>query len=325
MRAPAHRVIYTHGGGRLGNQVLRFMHWIAWARAHPLEVEVLNLAFWPFARYFALWRDHPGCIFPTRDGDADWVARHYGDLARVRTVLDNRNRLPRAVQAAGRWLPGWQGIELDIAGNESLALDDPAFMDRVRRRSVTTCCGWRIAGWGLVAEHQMDLRELFRPAPEFEQPAARFMGALRETYDMLFGVFIRQSDYQVWEDGRFYFSTEQYVRWIRQVLDLHSGERIAFVLASEVRQEPGFFKGLPCFFASGTLNGGGHWFESWVELSLCDMIITPPSTFSATAAFLGGVPLWPVLSNEQMMNVDQPMEEGILDAARHPEFSRAVK
>jgi hypothetical protein len=85
------------------------------------------------------------------------------------------------------------------------------------------------------------------------------------------------------------------------------------------------FAGLPCFFATGTLNAGGHWFESWVELSQCDVIVTPPSTFSATAAFVGGVPLWPVLSADQMMAPEQRIEDGMVGAARHPLFSRSVK
>jgi hypothetical protein len=325
MKTPAHRVIYTHGGGRLGNQVVRFAHWIAWARAHETEVEVLNLAFWPFARYFGVWREHPGCVFPVRDGNADGLARRVATHPRLSSAMEGRNRLQRAVQAAGRWLPGWQSIELDIAGGESLDLDDPAFLARVRRRAVTTCCGWKIASWRLVAEHTTELRALFRPALEFEKSAANFIDGLRQRHDVVIGVFMRQSDYREWRGGRFYFSTAQYAAWIRQLIDLHAGKRVAVVIASEVRQDPAVFEGLPCFFASGTLNAGGHWFESWVELSLCDVIVTPPSTFSATAAFLGGLALWPVVSADQVMSFDQIIEDGMVGAARDPVFSCSVK
>jgi hypothetical protein len=325
MKAPAHRVIYTHGGGRLGNQVLRFAHWIAWARAHAEDVEVLNLAFWPFARYFALWGKHPGCVFPVRRGRADWLALRCAATPRLRRAMEGRNRLQHAVQAAGRWLPGWQAIDLDVASGESLDLDEPGFLARVRRRAVTTCCGWRIASWRLVAEQEARLRVFFRPAPVFERSAAEFIDELRQRHDLVIGVFIRQSDYREWDDGRFYFSTSQYVAWIRQLLELHEGRRVAIVIASEVWQDPALFEGLPCFFASGSLNADGHWFESWVELSRCDLIVTPPSTFSATAAFVGGVPLWPVLSTDQVMAFEQRLEDGMVGAARHPLFSRSVK
>src|SRR4051812_24420766 len=115
MNPPRHTVIYTHGGGRLGNQVMRFAHWMAWAGAHASEVEVINFAFWPFAHYFAVWRDHPGCVYPLRKGRADWLARRRAGLPRrVREWTEERSRLQRVVQAAGHWRPGWQAIELDI-------------------------------------------------------------------------------------------------------------------------------------------------------------------------------------------------------------------
>src|ERR1019366_8455995 len=113
------------------------------------------------------------------------------------------------------------------------------------------------------------------------------------------GVHIRQSDYRQWDNGRFYFSTAQYAGWIRQLVDLHPGRRIAVVVASDEWQDPAQFAGLPIYPATGNPNAGGHWFENWIELSLCDIVVCPPSTFSATAAFLGEVPLWPVMAEDQ--------------------------
>ncbi len=326
MKRSAHTVIYTHGGGRLGNQVMRFAHWIAWARAHPGEVEVLNFAFWPFAGYFGVWREHPGCVYPLHVGWADRLARWRAALPRpLRDWSEARSRLPRVVQAAGRWRPGWQAVELDIAREESADLNAPEFLARIARRPVTTCCGWKIASWKLVAEQQAGLRELFRPAPEFARRSADFITALRRRHTVLIGVLIRQSDYRQWDDGRFYFSTDRYVAWIRQLLDLHGGRSAGVVVASEDRQDPALFAGLPVYFASGNPEAGGHWFENWVELSRCDFVVSVPSTFSATAAFLGGVPLWPVVEAGQNMAFDQLIEDGMIGAARHPAFSRAVK
>ena len=326
MKSPAHTVIYTHGGGRLGNQVVRFLHWLAWARAHAGQVEVLNFAFWPYAQYFSHWREQPGCLFPERPGRADGLARRWAAAPRRLFAFgESRGRLARAVQAAGRWRPGWQAIALDVAQGEGIDLEDPEFFARVARRPVTTCSGWKIAGWRLVAEQQAELREYFRPVPAPTRRAVEFLANLRRRHDVVIGLFIRQSDYQVWHDGRFYFSTGQYAAWIRQLLDLHGGRRGAIVVASEERQDPAVFAGLPVFFATGSPNAGGHWFESWVELSLCDFIVSPPSTFSATAAFLGGLPLWPLLAADQNLAPDQLLADGMIGAARHPVFSLAVR
>lgn len=321
MSRPPHQIIYTHGGGRLGNQVIRFAHWIAWALEHAGEVEVLDLAFWPHARDFAVWRAHPGCVFPIRAGRADrWATRFPGMLR----ALEKNSRLPRAVQAAGRVWPGRQAVDLDVAREESLALDAD-FLGRARRRAVTCVCGWKIANWALVERRDAAVRECFRPAPEHAQAAAEFVGGLRRAHDLVIGVQLRQSDYRAWHDGRFLFSAEQYAAWLRQIAALHPGRRVAFVVTSEVAQEPAVFAGLPVFFAGGSANAGGPAIRSWAELALCDVIVSPPSTFSATAAWVGGVALWPLAAADQAMALAQIFSGGIVAAARHPLFSLAVK
>lgn len=321
MNRPPHQIIYTHGGGRLGNQVIRFAHWIAWALEHAGEVEVLNLAFWPHAQDFATWRLHPGCVFPVRAGRADSIAINSPRLLRA---LEKNSRLPRVVQAAGRVWPGWQAVTLDIAREESLALD-AVFLTRVKQHAVTTCCGWKIANWPLVEKHEACVRDLFRPAPEHAAAAAAFIAGLRRAHDLVVGVQIRQSDYLAWQEGRFLFSAPQYATWMRQIVALQPGRRVAFVVTSEVTQEPDAFAGLPVFFAGGSANTGGPAMRSWAELALCDLIVSPPSTFSATAAFLGGVPLWPLTAADQTMARDQIFSGGMVAAARHPTFSLAVK
>ncbi len=326
MSQPAHTVIYTHGGGRLGNQVMRFAHWIAWARAQAGEVEVLNLAFWPYADFFAEWKNHPGCLYPVGGGWSDRLAQLRAVLPGwLRAMSEKNTRLPRVVQAAGHWWPGWGAVELDIVREESADLADPLFYAQVTRRAVTTCCGWKIACWPMVAAQQADLRPFFQPAAPFARPAEAFVGGLRAQHDLVIGVLIRQSDYREWNDGRFYFPTTQYATWIRQLLDLHPGRRVAFVVASEEWQDPACFAGLPVWLATGNPRSGGHWFENWVELSLCDFIVTAPSTFSATAAFLGAVPLWPVVAAGQNLAFDQLIPDGLIGAARHPVFSLVVK
>jgi len=323
---PPHTVIYTHGGGRLGNQIVRFAHWISWARAHEGQVEVLDMAFWPYARYFAGWREHPGCVYPMRASRADRYARWYSALPEwIRQKGQSRDRLARMIYASRRGQPGWQEVTLDIGKGESIELGDPEFFQRIARVPMTLCSGWKIADWPRFAREQAELRKFFAPAPKYAARSDAFMAALRAKHDFVAGLVIRQSDYRAWMDGRFYFSTEQYVAWIRQLLDLHPGRRAAVVVASEERQDPALFAGLPCYFASGAGGQGGHWFESFAELAQCDLVLSPPSTFGASAAFVGGIPLWPLSAIDQNLAVSQILEDGMAGAARHPVFSHAVK
>lgn len=326
MTAAPHTLIYTHGGGRLGNQIMRATHWIAWARTHEGQVDVVNFGLWPFAHLFAHWREHPGCMFPLRAGAPDRLARwRIAWPTALRNPLETHYRWQRAVHTAGRWWPGWQAITLDDVKGEQVDLGDPAFFARVAQSPVTMCCGWEYACWRLVAQQQAALRGYFEPAAEFARPAENFMAGLRARHDLVVGLLIRHSDYRTWDGGRFYFSTARYAEWLHQLVALHPGRRVAVVVASEERQDPSCFAGLPCHFATGTPNVGGHWFENWVELSLCDLVLSPPSTFSATAAFRGGVPLWPLATADQTLAVDQLLADGMIGAARHPLFARSVR
>src|SRR5437867_1802898 len=315
MKKPNHSIVYTGGGGRLGNQLIRFAHWLAWARAQDGNVEVINLAFWPFAEYFATWNENPGCIFPLRRaGTADLTA-HLS--ARLPTWLRTRMewRWQSFVQNTGKWWPQWQSISLHDSAGEEIDLDSPLFGDRINRSRVTTCRGWRIAGWRLFSEQQTELRKFFRPAAAFLHGAREFLAPLRERYDVIAGLLIRQSDYRDWRDGQFYFSAPQYATWIRQLIDLHGDRRVAVIVASDEWQDPSVLAGLPFYFASGSVNAGGHWFESFVELSLCDFIVSAPSTFSAAAAFVGNISLWPLMDRTQTLAREQVITDPMVGAA----------
>lgn len=318
-------LLYTHGGGRLGNQLLRFAHWIAWALEHEGEVDVLDFAFWPYAALFAQWGQFPGCTFPLRPGLASRLAQMVEGLPpRWRRPLQNGYRVPRLLHRLGGWYPGWQSIELDDAAGEQIELDDPGFLARVRDCPVTTCAGWGFTSWRAVEAHEAALRSLFRPSAAWMERGRTFMESIRGKHGCVIGVLIRQTDYRAWRDGRFCYTTEQYARWIRQLLDLRPGPSPALVIACDERQDPRALSGLPYFFSRGAFNEGGHWFESLVALSLCDLILSPPSTFAAAAAFIGHVPLLPLTEERQEVTAAQLLPAGLAQAARHPVFSLAV-
>ena len=187
-------VVYTHGGGRLGNQIIRLAHWLAWTRAHPGTVNVIDMGFWRYAKYFSHWSGNPGCAFPRTSTSANLLAVLQG-MVPERFLFGAERRLQHLVHAAGRRWPGGGSMALNDAREESLDLADPAFRQDVSSRWVTTCSGWKIASWHLVAEQQNELREFFRPKPAWTKVAADFVTGLRTQHDLVIGVQIRQSDY----------------------------------------------------------------------------------------------------------------------------------
>ncbi len=149
--------------------------------------------------------------------------------------------------------------------------------------------------WELFSEHQQTIRDFFVPVPPFTQRAQAFIDTLRDlSYDMLVGVLIRQTDYRNWNGGKYFFTTSQYTDWMKQILDLFPAKNIGFIVASDEQQKPSAFQGLNLHFTSGSVNCGGHYLESLLELSACDLIASPPSTFSAWASFMGNKPLLPL-------------------------------
>lgn len=319
-------IVYTHGGGRLGNQLIRFAHWLAWAQENQARVEVLNFAFWPYARFFEKWGECRSCQFPVRTTRMTRLARLIDRLpSGLRMHLQGGRRISRLVHRLGRRWPGWQAIELDDRAGESLELADPGFMARILPFPVTTVAGWKVAAWGLFAEHEARLRELFLPSAQWMRRGESFLGQIRARHDYVIGLLIRQTDYRVWHEGRFSYSTDQYAQWVRQLLELRLGRNAAVVIACDEYQDPRAFAGLPCYFSQGAVNEGGHWFDSFVALSLCDLVVSPPSTFSAGAAFVGDVPLLPLTERGQCLAAGQVMPRAMLQASRHPVFSLAVK
>lgn len=285
-------VIYTHGGGRLGNQLLRFAHWLAWVEEHHGKVALINAGFWPYARHFTHWSANMGCGFPD---DRGWCHAVSLGLKILPEFISRRTdwRAQRAIHAAGGILRGWQ----QVGSSERLAeidLDRTDFLGTVRSARVTTCAGWRIAGWETFARHEKTVRTLLEPNSNLVSRAGGFIEGIRERAEVVAGVLIRQGDYRVWREGRHYHPTSRYVGWMRRFAEMQAGRQVAFVVTSDEVQDPGQFAGLDVVFSNGSANSRGHAIDALLELARCDAVLSPPSTFSAWAAHWGRVPLWAI-------------------------------
>lgn len=316
-------LIYTHGGGRMGNQVLRAAHWLAWAMDYPDRAGVVNLAFWPYARFFEGSCAHRGCVYPGRSAAMDFLASVRDRLPEW--FLNKAEwRTQHLVHSLGLYLPGAQRIGRRLGHDQRIDLEGDAFIDRLSGHRVTTCSGWGIAGWSRVRRRREELRAYFRPAGGMAMRAREFVAGRRARFGTVIGVLIRQGDYMTWRGGRFGYPTTEYVRWMRELLALEGGGA-GFLIASDTRQDPALFAGLPHVFSSGSVNAGGPAMASFAELAECDVVLSPPSTFSSTAAFVGGRPLWPVCERGQVLAKGQILADGLLDAAKHPICSTVVQ
>lgn len=151
------------------------------------------------------------------------------------------------------------------------------------------------------------------------------MDDMRRRFDFVIGLFIRHGDYRTWQGGRFFHPLVQYEKWAHEMVSLYSGSRVGVLVTSDEPVPDSAFRGLPVEFATGSANRGGHWFGSFLQLAACDVIVSPPSTFSACAAFLGNRPIWPILNGGQQLASTPLFENHLFEAARDPIFSVAVR
>ena len=309
-------IVFTHGGGRFANQLYNYAHLLAFIYEYPGEFEFVHMAFWQYAEFLALGSQDFLCT----GGQMATRARHprLGWLAQQMSWLGINN--DTIIKRFCIWLLYlWYGNPLarqsqTIANSEDwlIARQLPAFNLAKRSTWQELCAarttyfsGFNFCDWQLVTKHWPLIRDRLQIHPQYQELGHTFIDKLRQRHLLLIGVMVRQSDYRTWAGGRYFFETAQYADWLTQASKLfpeHSPTAIGFVLASDEPQDLAAFSGIPVYFTTGMAGQAGHYIESFVELSLCDYLLTPPSTFSMWAALLGDVPLLALLSSEQKLN-----------------------
>ena len=151
-----------------------------------------------------------------------------------------------------------------------------------------------------IAAAKEELKRIFTPRKEIVDKAEALISELRKDADLVIGVHIRRGDYKEWNEGRFYYSFEEYYRFMKRIEKLYEGKRVAFFISSNEALSMEQFPGLCCSF---------HEQDASVildlhTLSLCDRIIGPYSTFSRWASFIGEKPICYLKSKKQVFTVD---------------------
>jgi len=139
-----------------------------------------------------------------------------------------------------------------------------------------------------LTQTKKELQHIFRPRKEITDKAEKFISEIRKESDIIIGVHIRHGDYKTFENGRFYYSLEEFHQFMLQIQHLHADKRVAFFISSNGSFSTDFFVKCKCFRFGKEPSGD---MLDLYTLSLCDRIIGPWSTFSRWASFIGEVPL----------------------------------
>ena len=331
-------IIYTHGGGRFANQLICYGHLIGFLIENDYKFDLINMAFWDYGHLLEKTLGDSLCTFPTQHNR--WksltVIKKIFELKRKQNSRKLRYaNLIRFLYTIGYFTPGIQsiiakdatGLKACLAKRiESFDLESSENINLLNRAEVTILGGWRIRSWSLFKKHETEIRNSLALKAEYTETAEDFVHSLRKKYDFLIGILIRQTDYIIYEQGKYFFDTDQYIEWIEQAKVLFStSATIGFIIASDEPQNIDKFKDLDVHFATGIAGGKGHYLESMAELSKCDLVMTPPSTFGVWAAFLGDIPVMPLYKKNQILDNKDLLKNHIHEAIAHPHLSASVK
>ena len=114
-----------------------------------------------------------------------------------------------------------------------------------------------------------------------------FMCAIRDEYEIIIGVHIRYGDYRTYNNGKYFYTLEEYSDFFKNIKKIFKGKKIAFYIVSNEVIDVTFFKDYNCFYLPNSLM-----VEDLYSLSKTDYIIGPPSTFSGWASLRGNTPLF---------------------------------
>jgi hypothetical protein len=291
-------LIIPKKANQLANRLFLFAHVIACAIEH--HTVVVNTAFAEYAANFYGTSLDLLCRYPRHE--APWtVSRAQRDI-----VARAMYRLAHSL-TDGRldWLQGqrvrvlhsgWETTLTDPSGLVDLQSDQ--FRPLLSKGIVVFLFGPLFRDFPAFRKHSDAIREYFAPLAGIRDNVDALMERVRYGSDLVIGVHIRQGDYRKFVDGRYFFSTRQYLDVMANVQRLFPKRRIRFLICSNVPQASDRFSDF-----DHALGHGGE-IEDLYSLARCDLLIGVPSTYAAWASFYGRVPLYSISDPRKTSTLD---------------------
>lgn len=169
-----------------------------------------------------------------------------------------------------------------------ISLDSQEFIDLLQKPEIILCDGWLFRAPSYLQKHSEKIRRYFHPPAQNASRISAHLKPLRERSDMLVGVHIRYRDYREFQGGKNFYPLSVYVDMMDKVRKMVLHKTVSFLICSDEDQPNAPFADFLYKFGTGNV------IEDMYGLAACDMIVGPSSTFSAWAAFYGGIPCYEV-------------------------------
>ncbi len=285
-------IVIARNFGQLGNRLMLSANLIA--AAHEYDVPLLNPSFATYAKYFESTETDLWCRYPARPPVSE------------RPSMLIREALYRSIYLSGRTLSHLRLTRfpfhvIRISDHGVCDLRTEQFAAKARSGRPILVSGWNFAAGELLVKHAEVIRNFYRILPKHQAAVDELMSRTRKRGEFVVGVHIRQGDYAKFQNGRYFFSLDQYIASMRRIRDRSSHRNVVFLVCGNVPLVEEDF---------GDLNvclGTGDVVEDLYSFAATDMLVGPPSTFTGWASFYGNVPLrWITSSDEPFEVVNSP-------------------
>ena len=314
-------IIFTPSGGRLGNQLISYIHLLSFWKEHKDQFNIINISFWPYSHLLQSEKAQRYCFHSTTNSGhiLFWILFKIYLLTPRFLKHKYVSFLTVFLHGFGRFFPGFQSIfarkdsiqthlhpfclgkkydffDLNLAKNKKTLL---------AKHSVIT--GFQVKSWDLVLKHKKQTLSLLAFNQQFQNNASQFMQSVRTKHKIVVGVHIRQGDWRnhpksITDTGRIAFDAKTYATHMHQLVTL-LGPDVGFILTSDEVQDMTLFKEFNVYLCTGSMGQSGHFVESILELSQCDYLLMPDTTFAGWASFINDVDMFVVRSKNDRLSL----------------------
>ncbi len=278
-------IILNFPYGQLCNRLYLYANLLAFAMNH--QVVIVNLSFFEYYRYFKSTQDSPVPIYPN-DEKLSTTA-----LVGIRLATITFQFLSIFGHYGIKALYYLLRLYFDVFYNKKIFsnneypnvnLSNPEFLKILEHKKTLVLRGWEYR-YDAFLRFAPDIRNYFLPVDAHISVVNLLIEQLRSRCDILVGVHIRHGDYRQFQNGKYFFSIEEYHTVMKNLLNYFPKDvKVTFLICSNEKQDF-IFEDLDVVL------GTNHLIEDLYLLSKCDYIIGPPSTYNMWASFYGSVPL----------------------------------
>lgn len=270
-------IIFCNKPGRLGNLLILLSHFFCLNKEYKIHISILS--FYSYHSLFSNMKNNftlsiPPSFIHMKPFLSPLFYYFFYYLARVIDKLKISNSFIKT-------------IHLDW--NQSIQLNSPEFINECNQTKILLLQGWlyRVSP-DLFLKYKNDIIQFLSIHPSSFKNIQFPYNDIKKKHT-LFGIHIRRGDYKRFENGRYYYSFEEYINLILHLQNNFKNLNPYFYICSDETLPHHLFNDSQInHYYLSTYNA----IEDLYILSNTQYIVAPPSTFSLWAAFYGNVPIY---------------------------------